>query len=102
MSSFEPGEDPVVQGRRDSVVIVKSFVQRHIANRLGPIAILRRTREIHPQMPLANHRSLITILLEHRCDRHATIGDQTFGFGPQHSTLHPRPPWIATGEQRVA
>ena len=48
---------------------------------------LRQTREVEPQMPLADDRGPIPGLLHHRGDRLATVLDQMLAVADQHATF---------------
>ena len=36
--------------------MIKTFVQRHVAHRLRPVAFAPRAGEVHAQVPFADHR----------------------------------------------
>ena len=65
ISPFKPGENSVVERSGYAIEIIKSLIQRHIGDRLTPIAIAHLAGKIHTQVPLAYHRRIISICPKH-------------------------------------
>ncbi len=101
LARIDPDVRRHVQRPAVRVVLVKAVDVGAVRHRLGEVDLVARLGPVPTEVPLADHRGVVTGLMHQVGKRRSIGGDQMRTRPAQHAPRQPRPPVVSPGQQPV-